>query len=84
MTWRAMDLADVGRHVIGCHLTQETTVLNSLYDLPATSSTHILLHLNPRFLSLMASYDVASDIRLCAYPHADGERDAIPDCCGAS
>jgi len=29
MTWRAKGLADTARHVIGCHLTQETRVQNA-------------------------------------------------------
>jgi hypothetical protein len=29
MTWRALGLADIARHVIGCHSTQETWVQNA-------------------------------------------------------
>jgi len=32
MTWRAMDLVDIARHVIGCLLIQETRVQCALDD----------------------------------------------------
>jgi hypothetical protein len=34
--WRAMGLADIAHHVIGCNLTQETRVVNALDDVART------------------------------------------------
>jgi len=31
-TWHATRLADIARHVIRCHLSQEMMVQNALYD----------------------------------------------------
>ena len=32
MTWRTMGVVNIARHVIGCHLTQETWIKSALDD----------------------------------------------------
>ena len=43
MKWRAMGLADTARHVIGCHLTQETRFEMCVDDV-ADNTCQALLH----------------------------------------
>jgi hypothetical protein len=47
MTWRAMGLADIARHVIGCHFTQEMRIQMRVNDVagdgPATDiARHVI------------------------------------------
>ena len=59
---KAVNYQTPSTNLVNFQVAADTGDSRARHIVPATSFTHIYTHLNPRCLSYMASYDVASNI----------------------